>query len=113
MLANIVVQFFERGGPVMWPILICALVAVAVIGERAFWWWREGQKRDAKKLEQILGALENADVAEAKRIAEGSHDPVIRVIRHGLNHVGHPHGSLAGVFQLSAGLELKRAGRFL
>ena len=59
MLANIIVQFFEKGGPVMWPILICAFVAVAVVGERAFWWWRESLRRDPQKMEQLLAALEN------------------------------------------------------
>ena len=113
MLANIVLQFFMQGGPVMWPILICALVAVAVVGERAFWWWRESRKRDPQKLEQILAALENSDAPAAAKIAAGSDDPVIRVIRHGLDHVGHAHGSLLGALQLSAGIELKRAGRFL
>ena len=34
MLATIVLEFFLKGGPVMWPILISALVAIAVIGER-------------------------------------------------------------------------------
>jgi biopolymer transport protein ExbB len=113
MLANIVFQFFLQGGPVMWPILVSALVAVAVVGERAFWWWREGRKRDPQKLEQILAALENADTAAAAKLAASSDDPVIRVIHHGLNHVGHAHGSLLGALQLAAGIELKRAGRFL
>jgi biopolymer transport protein ExbB len=113
MLANIILQFFLQGGPVMWPILICALVAVAVVGERAFWWWRESRKRDPQKLEQILAALENSDTATAAKIAANSEDPVIRVIRHGLAHVGHAHGSLLGALQLAAGIELKRAGRFL
>jgi biopolymer transport protein ExbB len=113
MLANIIFQFFLQGGPVMWPILICALVAVAVVGERAFWWWREGQKRDPRKLEQIFAALENSDPTTAAKIAAGSDDPVVRVIHHGLAHVGHAHGSLLGALQLAAGIELKRAGRFL
>lgn len=112
-MANIVLEYFLQGGPVMWPILICALVAVAVVGERAFWWLRESTKRDPRKLEQILAALENSDTDEAKKIAAESEDPVIRVIRHGLTHVGHAHGSLLGALQLSAGIELKRAGRFL
>ncbi|HUZ06149.1 MAG TPA: MotA/TolQ/ExbB proton channel family protein, partial [Candidatus Paceibacterota bacterium] len=33
--------------------------------------------------------------------------------RHGLNHLGHAHGSLIGALQLAAGVELKQAGRFL
>jgi biopolymer transport protein ExbB len=113
MIANIVLEYFLQGGPVMWPILICALVAVAAVGERAFWWLRESTKRDPRKLEQILAALENSDTATAQKIAAESEDPVIRVIRHGLAHVGHAHGSLLGALQLSAGIELKRAGRFL
>lgn len=113
MIANIVLEFFLRGGPVMWPILICALVAVAVVGERAFWWMRESSRRDPRRLEQILAALENNDIAAARSAATGSEDPVIRVIHHGLAHVGHTHGSLLGALQLAAGIELKRAGRFL
>jgi len=110
MLANIVVQFFEKGGPVMWPILISAFVAVAVVGERAFWWLREGGRRDPKKLEQVLAALENADIASAKQISSDSADPVIRMIHRGLDHV---NASLQGALQLAAGIELERAGRYL
>jgi biopolymer transport protein ExbB len=113
MIANIVLQFFLYGGPVMWPILLCALVAVAVVGERAFWWIRESTKRDPQKLGQILAALENSDTATAAQLAASSEDPVIRVIRQGLEHVGHAHGSLLGALQLAAGIELKCAGRFL
>ena len=110
MLANIVVQFFLRGGPVMWPILISAFVAVAVVGERAFWWWRESRRRDPQKMEQVLAALENNDVAAAVKISGDSEDPVIRMVHRGLNHV---HTSMEGALQLAAGIELERAGRFL
>jgi biopolymer transport protein ExbB len=110
MLANIIFQFFSKGGPIMWPILISALVAVAVVGERTFWWWRESRKRDPQKMEQLLAALENADVPAATQIASGSEDPIIRMIYRGLNHV---HTSMPGALQLAAGIELKRAGRFL
>jgi biopolymer transport protein ExbB len=110
MMANIVVEFILHGGPVMYPILACALVAVAVVGERSFWWMREASRRDPKKLEQILAALENEDVPAAAKIAEGSPDPVIRMIHNGLLHA---HTSLEGALQLGAGIELERAGRFL
>jgi len=110
MFANIVVQFFLKGGPVMWPILICALVAVAVVGERTFWWVRERGRRDSQQMEKLLAALENGDVPAATKLSEGSNDPVIRMVYRGLSHV---HTSLQGALQLAAGIELKRAGRFL
>src|SRR5579863_10282084 len=110
MLANVVVQFFLQGGPVMWPILICAVVAVAVVGERSFWWWRESRRRDPKTMEQLLAALENRDVSAAARVSENSEDPIIRMVNRGLNHA---HTSMQGALQLAAGIELERAGRFL
>ena len=110
MLANIVVEFFRKGGPVMWPILLCTVVAVAVVGERIWWWWRESRRRDPEKMEKMLAALENGDFPAGAQIAKGSQDPIIRMIYHGLNHY---HTSLQGALQVAAGIELQRAGRFL
>lgn len=110
MLANILVKYFEAGGPVMWPILITAIVAVAVVGERAIWWVREARKRDPQTLEKLFGALEAGDFREASRISKDSEDPVIRMIWHGMNHF---HSSLQGALQVAAGVELQKAGRFL
>lgn len=110
MLANLLVDRFSQGGPMMWPILVAALVAVAVVGERAFWWFRESRKRDPQKLERVFAALEAGDFAEAGREAKDSEDPVIRMIWHGVNHY---HSSLQGALQVAAGIELQKAGRFL
>jgi biopolymer transport protein ExbB len=110
MLANIAVDYFVKGGPVMWPILACAIVAVAVLGERVFWWTRESSRREPEKMEKVLSALENGDVKTATNIAANSQDPVLRMIYHGLNHF---HTSLQGALQVAAGIELERAGRFL
>src|SRR5881227_1061767 len=110
MLANILVKYFEAGGPIMWPILITAIVAVAVVGERTFWWWRESRRRDPETLEKLFAALENGDFGEAARLSKDSTDPVVRMIWHGLNHF---HSSLQGALQVAAGVELQKAGRFL
>src|SRR5881296_2490441 len=110
MLANILVKYFQAGGPVMWPILITAVVAVAVVGERTFWWWRESHRRDPATLEKLFGALEHGDFREASRLSRDSSDPIIRMIWHGMNHF---HSSLQGALQVAAGVELQKAGRFL
>jgi biopolymer transport protein ExbB len=110
MLANALVSYFEAGGPIMWPILLAALVAVAVVGERACWWWRESRRRDPGALEKVFGAIEAGDFQGASRLAKDSADPVIRMIWHGMNH---HHSSLQGALQVAAGAELQKAGRFL
>jgi biopolymer transport protein ExbB len=110
MLANILVKYFEAGGPIMWPILITGIVSVAVVGERIFWWWRESTRRDPQTLEKLFAALENGDFREASRISKDSKDPIIRMVWHGMNHF---HSSLQGALQVAAGVELQKAGRFL
>src|SRR6266567_7395816 len=110
MLANILVKNFEAGGPIMWPILITGVVAVAVVGERIFWWWRESRKRDPETLEKLFAALEAGDFTQAAIVSKDSEDPVIRMIYHGMTHF---HSSLQGALQVAAGVELQKAGRFL
>jgi biopolymer transport protein ExbB len=110
MLANIVFQFFLQGGPVMWPILLCALAAVAVVGERVFWWLRESAKRDVQRRGRLLAALEHSDIDQGQKVAQGCEDPVVRMIRQSLNH---EHESIPVALQMAAGIELERAGRFL
>jgi biopolymer transport protein ExbB len=110
MLANVLIKNFEAGGPIMWPILVAGLVAVAVVGERAFWWWRESLRRDPQTLEKLFAALEAGDFKEASALSKGSTDPVVRMIWHGMNHY---HSSLQGALAVAAGAELQKAGRFI
>jgi biopolymer transport protein ExbB len=110
MFGNAVIDWFIKGGPIMWPILVTAIVAVCVVGERAVWWFIQARRRDPSGLEKVLASLENGDFAEASRQSKDSTDPVLRMIWHGLNHV---HYSLQGALQVAAGVELRKAGRFL
>ena len=110
MIANIVVGFFVKGGPIMWPILVCAVVAIAVVGERMFWWWNESRLRDNDTLLKIMDALHRGDLRQAAGLGKGSRDPVIQMVDHGLND---HETSLQVAMQAAAGAVLRRAGRFL
>ena len=94
----------------MWPILIVSITAIAVVIERIFWWLGRWMRRDPKRIEKVFTAIENGDVAEASRLSRGTRDPVLRMMWNGLNH---QHASLQGALQVAAGIEIKRAGRFL
>jgi biopolymer transport protein ExbB len=107
---NWLIDQFRKGGPVMWPILIVSIVALTVVIERILWWGGRWFRRDPKRIEKVFTAIENGDVAEASRLSRGSRDPVLRMMWNGLNH---QHASLQGALQVAAGIEIKRAGRFL
>jgi biopolymer transport protein ExbB len=107
---NFFVDNFHKGGPIMWPILIVSLTALAVVLERIFWWLGRWMRRDPKRIEKVFTAIEVGDVAEASRLSRDSRDPVLRMMWNGLNH---QHASLQGALQVAAGIEIKRAGRFL
>lgn len=110
MLANAVVEMFEDGGPIMWPILAVALMLVAAIAERSVFWLGLRGRRSPEVLDAVLTAMEQDNLREAAERSKDSADPIVRMVHHGLTHV---HGSLAGALQVAAGLELRRAGRFM
>jgi len=107
---NFLIDNFRKGGPIMWPILIVSIIALTVVIERCFWWTGRWFRRDPKRIEKVFTAIEVGDVAEASRLSRDSHDPVLRMMWNGLNH---QHASLQGALQVAAGIEIKRAGRFL
>ena len=107
---NFLIDNFRKGGPIMWPILIVSIVGLTVVIERIFWWGGRWFRRDPKLIEKVFTAIETGDVAEASRLSRGSRDPVLRMMWNGLNH---QHASLQGALQVAAGIEIKRAGRFL
>ena len=108
--SNWLIDKFHKGGPIMWPILIVSIIGLTVVIERIFWWTGRWFRRDPKRIEKVFTAIENGDVAEASRLSRGSRDPVLRMMWNGLNH---QHASLQGALQVAAGIEIKRAGRFL
>ncbi len=110
ILANVVVDLFHKGGPIMYPIAVVTVVAVCIFVERVFWWVRFATKRSTKQLDEVYEKLEAGDLAQAIVLSAKSSDPVVRMIHHGLNH---RHTSMQGALEVAAGQELRDAGRYL
>lgn len=110
ILANVVVDLFHKGGPIMYPIAVVTVVAVCIFVERVFWWVRFAAKRSVKQLDEVYEKLEAGDLAQAIALSAKSSDPVVRMIHHGLNH---RHTSMQGALEVAAGQELRDAGRYL
>jgi biopolymer transport protein ExbB len=107
---NIVLEYFFKGGIVMYPILAVLIVAIAIILERAVWWAIHAVRKDPNKLDKMYAALEQGNLAAAANLGRKSGDPLVRTVWHGINHV---HSSIEGALQVASGVEMQRAGRFM
>lgn len=83
------VELFERGGPVMWPLLAASVLAVAVIIERVivFLYTSGSYRALVRQLEKPVRA-KNYD--EARSILAKSRSPVARVAETYLEHLDEP-----------------------
>ncbi len=101
-------QIFQKGGPIMWPLLIAAIVAIGTVTERLLFLFNERRKRDAKALSTLFKALENDDVEGAIRGGHESRDFVVRALVYALEH---REESLPNALTYAQARELKRFGR--
>lgn len=110
MFANIVVDFFLRGGPVMWPILVCFLAALVVVIERSLWWWGLSRRSQVNTLDSAFAAIAEGRFDEATRVTQSDADPFLATVHEGLVHA---HSSLLGAMQLRATDEIEQAEKRL
>ena len=72
-----------KGGPVMAPLLLCSVIALAVVIER-FFFWRKITARQA--VEEMLALVERGDITKASRLGREIESPLGRVLASGLAH---------------------------
>ncbi|MFZ2643602.1 MAG: MotA/TolQ/ExbB proton channel family protein [Verrucomicrobiia bacterium] len=108
IFANIVMSYFERGGPVMWPILFAFVAALVVILERVIWWWKLQRRTQSDTLDQCYDAIITGDFDRALELTSDNTDPFLRTIHAGLTHA---HTSFLGAMQMCAAEELGKGER--
>lgn len=105
-LANLVLDTFLHGGPIMWPILIAFFAALCVILERALWWAQLRHRSNKAQLGKTFEAISDGDFASAMDLSQNSADPHLATVHAGLTHA---HSSLLGAMQICASDELEQA----
>jgi biopolymer transport protein ExbB len=108
MLANIIVDYFLNGGPVMWPMLIAFLAALTVVIERSIWWWSLRLRTRSKELNKSYDAIAAGQFNEALALTDNNNDPFLKTVHDGLVHA---HSSMLGAMQLIASKELEGGER--
>ena len=84
MTANKLLLWFQQGGPVMYPILLCSIVALAIFLER-LWAYRKSKLIP----EHLIGALSSAgsDIKKIEEICANNPSPLARIILAGAKRI--------------------------
>ncbi|MBI4178354.1 MotA/TolQ/ExbB proton channel family protein [bacterium] len=96
------IEYFHRGGPVMWPLLMCSLLSMAFFFERLWFWiwvWRRERPQDVSQVLQMVGAGRRPEALDL--CSRGKEDYVLSMFHDGLR-AGGPHTSLFVALDQSA-----------
>jgi biopolymer transport protein ExbB len=103
---------FLRGGPVMWPLLLCSILGAAVILERGLFFLRMGM--DTQRFEEGVAAkLRRGDLAGALAMSLASPHPVARVAAVYLRNLLRPADLRTELVRREGSLQIERVEKRL
>jgi biopolymer transport protein ExbB len=103
-------DLFTKGGPVMYPLLVCSIIAMTVIIERFLFWIREDFRRNHGLVDEVLELGRKGDWTVIRKKVSGSKDYVIRILVSGILH---REFSMTKAMESAAAEEVKRMRRYM
>ena len=103
-------EFFTKGGPVMYPLLLCSVISLTVIIERFIFWIGVGMRKNQELVDEVLELCRKGDWESIRIKAKGTKNYVIRVLISGILHREY---SLSKAMESAAADEITRMGRFM
>ncbi|HEY3782090.1 MAG TPA: MotA/TolQ/ExbB proton channel family protein [Fimbriimonadaceae bacterium] len=90
-----------KGGPMMWPLLLCAIISVAVMIERTMA-LRAMTKGGSGLAERAIALLKQGKNEEASRLIEGTQDPAGKLLATAMLNRHLEPKELEGMLELQA-----------
>jgi biopolymer transport protein ExbB len=106
------IDYIQKGGLLMWPILVCSVVAIAVFAERLFYFHR-ATIHVGEFLQGLSNLVQRRNFAEALHESAGTPGPVARVIHAAIIRHDAPRAELREIVQEAGQLEVPKLERFL
>jgi biopolymer transport protein ExbB len=103
-------DYFLKGGPVMWPLLVCSFVSLTVVIERAMFWMTLRRRSNGTLLNEIMALCESGDWEAIRLRTAGTRDYAIKVIVTGILHRDF---SMTKAMESAAADQVKRMRRFM
>jgi len=109
-MREIMITAFNNGGPVMYPLLICSVMALTVIIERAIFWIIVGMRRNQKLVDEVLELSRKGDWDAVREKSANSRNYIIRILVTGILH---REFSMVKAMESAAADEIRRMRRYM
>ncbi|HEX7193521.1 MAG TPA: MotA/TolQ/ExbB proton channel family protein [Chthoniobacterales bacterium] len=106
------IDYMQKGGPLMWLILLCSVVSVAVFLERILYFHRASVNA-GEFLQGLSNLIRSRNFAEARVECQATSVPVTRVIHAAIVRHTLPRSELREIVQEAGQLEVPRLERNL
>jgi biopolymer transport protein ExbB len=80
------IDLFQKGGPVMYPLLACSVIAMTVVIERAIFWIQSDRSRNQKLVDEVLELCRVGNWETVRAKVSGSKDFLVRILISGILH---------------------------
>ncbi|MDD5432926.1 MAG: MotA/TolQ/ExbB proton channel family protein [Candidatus Omnitrophica bacterium] len=105
-------QLFLAGGPVMWPILLCSIFAVAIVLEK-IWYLRKINFDSQDFLKKILDKMKRSEVREALQICDSIKSPIANILKAGILKYDRPRQQIVETIEDASLYEIPRVEKNL
>lgn len=103
-------ELFQKGGPVMYPLLACSIIAMTVIIERAIFWIQSDRFRNQALVDEVLELCRVGNWEMVRVKVAGSKDYIIRILVTGILH---REFSMTKAMESAAADEIRNMRRFM
>jgi biopolymer transport protein ExbB len=103
-------HIFDKGGPVMYPLLFCSIIALSVVIERTIFWFRLGLRGQPALVDEVLELSRQGDWESIKSKTVHARDFIIKILVSGILH---REFSMIKAMEAAAADEIKHMRRFM
>ncbi len=103
-------HIFDKGGPVMYPLLACSIIALGVVIDRAIFWLKLGFQRKPSLVDDVLELSRQGDWESIRQRTTDAKDYIIKILVSGILH---REFSMIKAMEAAAADEIKHMRRFM
>lgn len=105
-------EFIKLGGPVMYPLLACSIIALAIILERCFYFIKT-KNNNFKMFKRIELMVNDGEITRAAHELKSEKGPIARILAAGLARYGQPREIVEEYIRVAGEEEVHRLERNL